>query len=517
MKLSGKTLTALAMTAILLSACSAAPENNADEASQTETVTETYAESTAAETAVSETGISEADTTEITDTEAVSPTDIDAKVIDEFTIPAAEGDYISLYKDILTEKLAEYGEPDDDFLSDHCFELFDLDNDAVPELVLSLGGFHAAGAELFTISDGNVISLGTYGSYGEVIIREYDDTYILDSCYSGMGVTSGVYYVKKGTEMEPLISYSDEFYAADMFAANNPDEEPVPPYYINDEPVTKDEFNSRLSEYKTDRIYSVGKLMLLNSETVNSGIFDNVIQKAERYLSENTGGNVIGVLRGKNTSAVTIDMKDSTAAVYFVNKDGSGKYIGRTDGSHYIDMSDVCCISQSSSTDVCSPSTMMHINNESGSPVIDAWEGDTDIPVNEIIYCCGDRVGEYIRDSFSNAFAFIPYNYYDRYEERYIRYDLSMISVSELEELDTYGIAADKDRIVSIIKRSNGIINVNYSFDPDGRTADDIVSRTFIDTYDGLIAYDINDTEQAAMYGRYPENMQYPDENGAMG
>lgn len=84
----------------------------------------------------------------------------------------------------------------------------------------------------------------------------------------------------------------------------------------------------------------------------------------------------------------------------------------------------------------------------------------------------------------------IPY-YYDGEEGKFAPYALAEITKDELRALDTARIVPDIDGAISVYRRENGLIHVNYlEIYTAYMGSPDIASRTFVETESGLRQYD---------------------------
>lgn len=146
-----------------------------DTKGETETVTETVQEDTSEEGAQ-------------TTAQAEDPQEDDVQ-------------WIALYKDYLHERIKEdrvedADEDTDEYVYTH-FSLIYLDNDTIPELVVSDGFFHAASATLVVISDGELRTFPELGSYGGFQYKQRQGVVVTG--YDGSGVSSrGVYRLEQG-------------------------------------------------------------------------------------------------------------------------------------------------------------------------------------------------------------------------------------------------------------------------------------------------------------------------------
>lgn len=171
MKQAKKILTALLV--ITLTACgnSGTAEVTDQTTEGTSSVAETVTEELTAETEETTT-----ETTVETTEEETAEEPIDEPVTDELE-PESSDEYKDLYKAFLTDLTSKYG--DYDFNDGDeidaalvCFDLCDIDSDGVPELFVSEGGFHQATADIYTVTNGEVVKLDSKGEYGRVMVSE---------------------------------------------------------------------------------------------------------------------------------------------------------------------------------------------------------------------------------------------------------------------------------------------------------------------------------------------------------
>lgn len=92
-----------------------------------------------------------------------------------------------------------------------------IDEDDIPELIVSYGNAHVAGCEIYTYYDGRVSKLesdstnGEFGSSGEILYSPGENLFV--SRYYGTGSNSdGLYRIKNGiAQLECLLNYNDYF------------------------------------------------------------------------------------------------------------------------------------------------------------------------------------------------------------------------------------------------------------------------------------------------------------------
>ena len=266
--------TAFVLTMAMVCGCSsgsAAPEVSDVRTSQT--VPETQGPET---TTVSET-ISE------TQTQTVSETTVtvsDTSISETETSPAetasettagdsehSETDYMTLYRNKLMDIFLN---EDTEYMTYYMFSLYDVGGDDTPELFVSNGEFHMASTELFTVKDGEVVSAGTIGSFGEALY--FTDKGEFDAQYSGMGYFSHCLVSFDGTELVSGLSID----GYEGFGYENEDNDtPVSEYHIDDRNVTKEEYDKAYEENFTGKFISLGRDHYLNEHGI-SAVFDDL-------------------------------------------------------------------------------------------------------------------------------------------------------------------------------------------------------------------------------------------------
>ncbi|MBQ4310662.1 MAG: hypothetical protein II773_03635, partial [Oscillospiraceae bacterium] len=233
--------TATVLTLAMLCGCSSgsAPAVSdvpaVSEAQTTQSVPDTQSpETTTASESVSETTtqpVSETTLTELTETapaETASETTADESA-------QGETDYMTLYRNKLTDIFLN---EDTEYITYYMFSLYDVGGDDTPELFVSNGEFHMATTELFTVKDGEVISAGNVGSFGEALY--FPDKGKFDAQYSGMGYSSHCLVSFDGTQLVSGISI-DSYEGFDY--ENEDYDTPFSEYHIDERDVAKEEYD----------------------------------------------------------------------------------------------------------------------------------------------------------------------------------------------------------------------------------------------------------------------------------
>lgn len=258
-----KKIAAVLGLALMFTACGN-NDNTAPDMSVTEseTVTEASAESETASETASET------TAEVSE-ETLAETEAVTEAITEASSEEQEAENTADYRDAYKAKLIEVMY--DENATSPSFDLFDMDNDGIPELFMSIDNYHAAGVFAYTFKNGTLVNLSggntTFGSYGEAAVSA--DGY-LTSGYMGMGMTSDYFYKLEGDKLVLKKSIvSEEF----------PDPTDDDPYHfslkykVNDEYVTEEEYNSAFDEYDAHDWVTVGRGTLISAANVDSVLY----------------------------------------------------------------------------------------------------------------------------------------------------------------------------------------------------------------------------------------------------
>jgi len=138
------------------------------------------------------------------------------------------------------------------------FNLHDLDGDGTPELLISDGDFHMAGAEIFTLYRGAVYCLGSFGSWGD--FQYAPETGHIYSGYTGQGCThSAIFQIVDG-KLKDIVSFFDTtgYYM-------NPEDGS---FEVNGASVSAEDYNREWEKYahKTDDNFTARKYALSEEE-----------------------------------------------------------------------------------------------------------------------------------------------------------------------------------------------------------------------------------------------------------
>jgi len=153
---------------------------------------------------------------------------------------SAEDGWRKAYETVLTEF------QETDYFSEYSmWNIFDIDSDGVPELVISPNGSHVAGCVLYAFKDGKAIRLGKdekmFGEWGVISVCQSEA--LVCSQYFGMGVLYVSYYHFDGYSLKLV----DEF--RNNEGALVGDIQKTAEYFHNGESVTRDEYYSETTPY----------------------------------------------------------------------------------------------------------------------------------------------------------------------------------------------------------------------------------------------------------------------------
>lgn len=155
--------------------------------------------------------------------------------------PRFEHSWQTLYYEKLAENVRSFIPP--------YFNIYDLDGNGTPELLLSEGTYHMAQCALYTVDNDTLVYLGEYGEYGE-FRYDFENNYI-HSSYFGMGSYLSVYSFN-GNNVTHVISFYDNsnYLVTDLV------------YEINDESVSEEFYYAELERYTWQWDFTVRKYEL---------------------------------------------------------------------------------------------------------------------------------------------------------------------------------------------------------------------------------------------------------------
>lgn len=152
----------------------------------------------------------------------------------------------------------------DEYKTDSMFDLYDVNNDDIPELFISTGTSHDDGCFVYTVLNGQLKELEkhddwTCGEYG--LINCSSSIQTIFSSWSQLGHYYIDYYQIQNDKFVHLLkAYTD---VADVGLENAT-------YKINDETVIVKKYNEEISKYEADDYVKIGRKYTLDEKTINS-------------------------------------------------------------------------------------------------------------------------------------------------------------------------------------------------------------------------------------------------------
>ncbi|MDE6501765.1 MAG: hypothetical protein K2L10_06740 [Ruminococcus sp.] len=155
-----------------------------------------------------------------------------------------------------TEKFSEIAQNN---VEESRFDLYDINNDGVPELFISANNQHKTQCEIFTVSEGQVISVGTLGEYGA--FTYYPELRLMNDEYSGDGFVVGKFINFDGKSLKEYFSYSDNSGSASKGTAIK--------HEINGENLSLPEYDGAMEMYRKARRISIGRKYTFGASTID--------------------------------------------------------------------------------------------------------------------------------------------------------------------------------------------------------------------------------------------------------
>ncbi|MDE6539480.1 MAG: hypothetical protein K2K66_04760 [Ruminococcus sp.] len=167
----------------------------------------------------------------------------------------------SLYEQKLNEFMSsdKFSEVAQKGLEESRFDIFDLNNDGTPELFISANNDHKTQCEIFTISDGQVVSAGIIGEYGA--FTYYPDFRLINDEYSGTGFVVGKFISFDGKTLTDYFSYSDNSGSASKGASIK--------HEINGQSLSLPEYDEAMEMYRNARTISIGRKYTFGTASVD--------------------------------------------------------------------------------------------------------------------------------------------------------------------------------------------------------------------------------------------------------
>lgn len=189
---------------------------------------------------------------------------------------ALSNDWATAYREYLNDYLTEN---ENGYLPYERFSLQYIDNDDVPELLLSTGFSHPSVVDILSFVDGEVKVVKELGEWGTICIQEKTGTVV--ELFQGMGYSSVVVSELKNGELTKVWKGTEE-------AVNSPDD--YSSILSNDEDVTEEELQKLYKEYVPDHLTVVGPdltgLFWANDTQFENGNTVDMIDYTQENLDE---------------------------------------------------------------------------------------------------------------------------------------------------------------------------------------------------------------------------------------
>lgn len=243
-----------AETAASTAGTEAAAETAAAASGQTTTaaVTSAAAEkaaTSAATTAVAATTAAATSAAATSATAAATSAAATAAVTTAAPAPAADTEWKSIYKEVLLRYKASVDNPED-----ARWDLQDLDQDGIPELLLTDGTYHAAGVGIYYYENRTAVEMENadgsplrYGGYGEMLICPAE--HLIGNADMHMGYSYAAIDRYENHKLTALLRLNEDSGAV---GAENVT------YLDQNVKVTKEEYDKKLAEFNAKKWVSAG-------------------------------------------------------------------------------------------------------------------------------------------------------------------------------------------------------------------------------------------------------------------
>lgn len=157
----------------------------------------------------------------------------------------------SLYEQKLNEFMTseKFSEVAQRGVEESRFDLYDLDGNGTPELIISANNEHKTQCEIFTVSGGQVVSAGAYGEYGA--FTYYPEFKMINDEYSGEGFVVGKFMTFDGTSFSEYFNYSDNSSSAIKGASIK--------HEINGQSISLPEYDEAMNVFRNARTATIGR------------------------------------------------------------------------------------------------------------------------------------------------------------------------------------------------------------------------------------------------------------------
>ncbi|MDE6834133.1 MAG: hypothetical protein K2J39_07845 [Ruminococcus sp.] len=191
-------------------------------------------------------------------------------------------------------------------LEESRFDLYDLDGDGTPELLISADNQHKTQCEIFTVSDGQVVSSGSFGEYGS--FTYYPDFKMIKDEYSGAGFVIGKFMTFDGDGFKEYFSYSDNSGSASKGASIK--------HEINGQSLTLPEYDEAMNVYRNTRTITIGRKYTFGTASIDYAL----------HCSESWGA----VLTPTEKKLFTEQLRNSLEVATELDKDASFEFCDLT-------------------------------------------------------------------------------------------------------------------------------------------------------------------------------------------
>lgn len=278
----------IAIAALLLAGCAKSPTPPADTgetAAATVSAPDTSAADTTSADTISDTSADTTVTEETYDSSGVQGTP---------TVTSDEFAWADAYRDMIYSDDLAYV-PD-------MFSLYDMTGDSIPELILSAGDWHGAGAEIYTYDGTEVRQLASerygetmtsFGSWGTMLYSPSGGFIV--SSFMAMGeLNMDIYRVKGDTIIHELNAFC---YMGEDFSTDDPDDF-AEIWEINGEECTSEEYDRALQPYSAYDLMPYGRHHAMNEDVLRRKFADEYDgYNAEKYRDISGYDEIVGRMR----------------------------------------------------------------------------------------------------------------------------------------------------------------------------------------------------------------------------
>lgn len=180
------------------------------------------------------------------------------------------------------------------------FDLYDIDNDDIPELFISNNtGSADSCVSVYGYNNKEIIKLGEYSAYGcGGTLSYFTQNSILDACHGMHGKFYSELYSKNQNTMENIISlYSnigDVGEDSDKLICQ-----------VNGENVSYEEYRKQVDKYLYGEIIRVGRKYTLDEETINSVLFNGGSEDDNNENQDKTYGDYTYLINENDEIVIT--------------------------------------------------------------------------------------------------------------------------------------------------------------------------------------------------------------------